>query len=247
MSASVPQKLYGELAAWWPLVSSPAEYAEEARQYGALLRSAGRPRTVLELGSGGGNNASHLKRDFDLTLVDCSADMLAVSRALNPGCAHVQGDMRVIRLGRHFDAVFMHDAVSYMTTSMDLARAIATAFVHCRPGGATLIVPDHFRETYRPGVSTGGHDGPDRSLRYMEWTCDPDPSDSTIEIDYALLLREGSGPARAIHDHHTAGIFDRATWLHVCHEAGFEPRIHTVRVDDLERPEHEAILCRRPG
>lgn len=247
MSASVPQRLYGELAAWWPLLSSPAEYAEEARQYAALLRGAGRPRTVLELGSGGGNNASHMKGEFDLTLVDLSAEMLAVSRALNPECAHIQGDLRSIRLGRLFDAVFVHDAVSYLTTSCDLSRAIVTAFVHCRPGGAALIVPDHFSETYRPGVSTGGHDGSERSLRYMEWTYDPDPSDSTVEVDYALLLREGAGPARVIHDHHTNGIFDRATWLHVCREAGIEPRIHTVRIDDPEHTEHEAILCRRPG
>jgi SAM-dependent methyltransferase len=244
MSPAPPTKLYGELAAWWPLLSSPAEYAGEARQYAEILRGAARPRGVLELGSGGGNNASHLKDDFDMTLVDLSADMLAVSRALNPECEHVQGDMRTIRLGREFDAVFVHDAVSYLTTEDDLARALETVFVHCRPGGAALVVPDHFRETWRPGVSTGGHDGPGRSLRFMEWAYDPDPSDSTIEIDYAILLRQGAAPARAIHDHHTLGIFDRATWLRLCREAGFEPRIHTVRIGGGER-DHEAILCRR--
>ena len=50
------------------------------------------PRTVLELGSGGGNNASHLKAQFRMTLVDRSPGMLAVSRALNPECEHVEGD-----------------------------------------------------------------------------------------------------------------------------------------------------------
>jgi SAM-dependent methyltransferase len=79
-----PTKLYAELADWWPLLSAPADYAEEAGFYRRILDEACRPRTVLELGSGGGNNASHLKQHFSLTLVDRSPEMLAVSRRLNP-------------------------------------------------------------------------------------------------------------------------------------------------------------------
>ena len=63
--------LYGDLASWWPLLSRPDEYAEEAAFAASLLRTAKPPtRTVLELGSGGGNNAFHLQRDFEMTLVD---------------------------------------------------------------------------------------------------------------------------------------------------------------------------------
>ena len=53
-------KLYTELASWWPLLSSPAEYAEEAALYRRILVGAGErpPRTPLELGSGGGSQAS---------------------------------------------------------------------------------------------------------------------------------------------------------------------------------------------
>src|SRR6266404_5458871 len=109
-------KLHDQLASWWPLLSPPAEYAEEAAFYEQSLLAAGDlpARTVLELGSGGGNNASHLKRHFEITLVDVSPAMLAVSRALNPECEHVRGDMRTLRLGRQFDRVFIHDAIAYM-------------------------------------------------------------------------------------------------------------------------------------
>jgi ubiquinone/menaquinone biosynthesis C-methylase UbiE len=126
------QKLYEQLASWWPLLSSPDEYAEEAAFYARTLSAACElpPRTVLELGSGGGNNASHMKAQFSMVLVDRSPGMLAVSRALNPECEHVEGDMREVRLGRLFDAVFVHDAITYMTTSEDLQRALETAFVH---------------------------------------------------------------------------------------------------------------------
>ena len=56
--------LYGELADWWPVLSTPEDYEEEANFYQQLILSlsATDPKTLLELGSGGGNNASHLKK-----------------------------------------------------------------------------------------------------------------------------------------------------------------------------------------
>lgn len=219
-------RLYGELAAWWPLLSPPEDYAEEAAFFRQVLEASCDPpiRTVLELGSGGGSNAVHLRSRFTLTLVDASPGMLEVSRALNPECEHLVGDLRTVRLGREFDAVFIHDAIEYMTTEEDLRRAMATAFVHCRPGGVALLVPDQVRETFEAGTESGGKDGEERSLRYLEWSLDPDPEGTTYVTHYAFLLREG-GEVRVEHDRHTCGVFPRALWLRLLEEEGFRPRI----------------------
>jgi SAM-dependent methyltransferase len=238
--------LYDDLAAWWPLLSAPSEYAEEAGFYRRILDDACRPRTVLELGSGGGNNASHLKHHFSLTLVDKSRQMLAVSRALNPECEHIHGDMRDVRLGREFDAIFVHDAVMYLTTERDLALAIETAFVHCQRGGAALLVPDCFRETYSNYTDRGGHDGPDRSLRYLEWCHDEDPADDVFTVDFAIMLRKTGQPVRVVHDRHNCGLFARDRWLALCRQAGFQPEITTVVHSDLAPQESELILSRKP-
>lgn len=223
-----PPAMYDELAPWWPLLSAPEEYAEEAAFYLGLLLDAGRrpAETLLELGSGGGNNASHLRSAFRaVTLVDLAPGMLEVSRRLNPDCEHAQGDMRDVRLGRRFDRVFVHDAVCYMTAEDDLRRAIGTAYAHCEPGGAAVFAPDWVRETFRPGTDCGGSDGEDgRGLRYLEWCWDPDPSDTTYVVDYAYLLREADGTTRAVHDRHLEGVFPRATWLALLAGAGFEAR-----------------------
>ena len=57
-------KLYSELAPWWQLLSPPADYAEEAAICQRVLLEAceGSTETLLELGSGGGNNASRAVR-----------------------------------------------------------------------------------------------------------------------------------------------------------------------------------------
>jgi hypothetical protein len=75
-------KMYDELAVWWPLLSPPEEHEEEAAFYQRALEETctGPMRTLLELGSGGGHNASHLKRTFEMVLVEPSSGMRAVWR-----------------------------------------------------------------------------------------------------------------------------------------------------------------------
>ncbi|MFL5922616.1 MAG: class I SAM-dependent methyltransferase [Gaiellaceae bacterium] len=227
-------RLYGELAGWFHLLTAPEDYAEEANLYRRVLVEScdAPPRTVLELGSGGGNNASHLKAHFELTLVDRSPQMLEVSRSLNPDCRHVVGDMRDVRLGEEFDAVFVHDAVAYITTEEGLAATIITAAAHLRPGGAALFVPDFVRERFEPRTEHGGHDGENRALRYLSWAWDPDPSDTTCRSDFAYLLREGD-EVRCVHDRHLCGLFSRATWLDLIERAGLAAR-HSVAPPDEE-------------
>ncbi len=216
-------RMYDELAEWWPLLSPPGEYEEEAAD---LLRLLGPdanpgPRTLLELGCGGGSLAFHLKRHFQPTLTDISPGMLAVSRATNPECEHQLGDMRTLRLGREFDVVLIHDAIMYATDAATVREILQTAAVHCRAGGPVAILPDFVRETFEPGTGHGGHDGSDgRGLRYLEWAWDPDPTDDTYQVEYAFLLRASDGTVTAAHDRHVEGLFARARWLHWFAEAG---------------------------
>ncbi len=232
--------MYGELASWFHLVTAPADYADEAAEVVRLLAEHGvevgpvKPEaTVLELGSGGGNTASHLKAHARLTLTDISPAMLELSARLNPECEHLAGDMRTLRLARTFDAVLLHDAVTYMTSEADLRAAVGTAFVHLRSGGVVVLLPDFTAETFRSETRHGGHDGPDgRALRYLEWTHDPDPTNTTVVTYYAYLLRDADGSVRVLDDRHVKGIFPRATWLRLLADVGFSA---DVSVDPWER------------
>lgn len=235
-------KMYDELANWWPLLSPAEDYVEEAAFFWETLSAAGLPPspTLLELGSGGGSNAFHLKSHFSaVTLSDLSPNMLAMSRILNPDCEHIVGDMRTLRLNRTYDAVFVHDAIEYMLTPAALKEALETIFIHCKPGGAALLVPDHLQETFEPSTDHGGSDGDGRSIRYLEWTYDPDPTDQQCVTDYVYVLREDHQPVRVEHDQHVTGLFPRALWLRLLSEVGFQTEI-------VEDPfDRELFLARR--
>src|SRR3712207_6045264 len=149
-------------------------------------------RGVLELGSGGGNTASHMRRHFSMTLVEPSEGMRALSGRLNPGCEHVAGDMRDVRLGRLFDAVFVHDAVMYMTTEGDLRAALSTVAAHLAPGGVALVAPDWTAETFSERTEHGGGEDEEsgRAARYLSWTLPPGRGGTSYETHYAFLRSE---------------------------------------------------------
>lgn len=239
--------MYADLAPWFHLLTHPSDYEDEA---GFVMRVVadigdGESRTLLELGSGGGNNASHLKASFECTLTDISPEMLALSKTLNPECEHLEGDMRSLRLGRTFDVVFVHDAISYLTTEEDLRAALETAFVHVRPGGVVVLTPDATTEIFRPKTDHGGHDGDDgRSLRYLEWTHCADPGATTYVTDYAIIARGPGDELRVVHDRHTLGLFPRATWERLLADVGLE--LVDTRVENPYELEQAAFVARRP-
>ena len=235
-------RMYSDLAPWWPLLSAPKDYAEEASIFLAVLKKAvGRtPRTILELGSGGGNNASHMKRGRRLVLVDRSPAMLRVSRRLNPECEHRAGDMRTVRLGRTFDAVFVHDAADYLRTATDVRAVARTAAAHLGPGGAVLLVPDWTRESFRAETSCGGHDGGGRSLRYLAWT--RREGTGAYLTEYAFLLAGRSGRVRVVAETHRHGLFPRRTWLDALCRAGFLEKALPFRHSSFPRGSRREIF-----
>ena len=228
-------KLYKELAEWWPLLSPHSEYEEEAGLFLEIIqRYHPAIHDALEFGSGGGSNAFYLKEHFSMTLTDLSPDMLEVSRQLNPDCLHLQGDMRTIDVGRQFDLVFIHDAISHITNKSDLLVIMKNAKKHLKPNGLLFIMPDQYTETFEPRTSHGGADKDGRGLRYLEWCFDRDPADGVTETEYAYLMRDLDGRITREYDSTTTGLFSKAEWEELLTEAGF--KTHFERLEFSEEP-----------
>lgn len=237
-------RLYDELVPWYRLIDPYLDHADEVASYiAAFDRATPSATTLLELGSGAGHNAYHLKRRYACTLSDPSEPMLALSRELNPECEHVLGDMRTLRLERTFDVVLVHDAVMYMTTEADLAAAIETAYAHTRRGGAMVITPDLVKDTFEESTFAFGSSEGTRAAQCLEWCWDPDPGDETFTVEYAFLLRDGN-EVTAVHDRHVEGLFTRETWRRVLTRAGFTVETFPRPIDDDTFD--DVFLCRRP-
>ncbi len=235
-------RMYGDLAWLWPLISPPENYAAEAEDWRRALRDKLGPgrHEILELGAGGGHNLSHLTGEFQATAVDLSEEMVKHSARLNPGVAHHVGDMRAVRLGRKFKAVIIHDAIDYMLTEADLRATFARAAAHLEPGGVFITSPDYFRETYRaPRVDSSTRSDGRTELTHIEFDYDPDPQDTTVESIMFYLIRQG-GHLRIEHDRHVTGLFPLQTWLDLMAEAGFD--VEQVGCEPGDDPRQSVLL-----
>ncbi len=222
---SIPEgRLYTDLAYLFELVTPREDYAEEAAQWLAILREKLGPakNKILELGVGAGHNLSYISGYFEATAVDTSPEMLKLCKKINPGVTMHQGDMRDIRLHRKFDAVLIHDAIVYLLSEDDLARAFATAAAHLEAGGIFITGPDYYLDTFSgPRVEYFTRSAVARELTYVEYAYDPDPSDTTMEIIFTFFIRE-KGRLRIEHDRHITGLFPRASWIKLMEKEGFE-------------------------
>jgi trans-aconitate methyltransferase len=203
--------------------------------------------TLLELGCGGGSLAAHLAPEYALTLTDSAPDMLRVCRSLHPTAEIIEGDMRSLRLGRTFDRVLIHDAIGYMTTIADLRAALATAALHCRPGGIALFIPDAIEETFDATTDCGGHDDPSslRGARYLEWTWRPAPDSQQTITDYTFTLRNQEGQIQIVQDRHVEGLFGRQEWLACIQAAGFSVWVAPPWEEDGELIASETFVATR--
>lgn len=232
-------RLYSDLAWLWPMWGShEAEYADYCVHATALLRQhARRPlESMLVLSCGGGKNVFNLKREFRVSGLDLSEDMLALARRLNPECEFFAGDMRDFDLGRRFDAVFIDDGISHMTRRADLEAVFRTAHLHLEPGGALLVTPDVTRESFVQNRTTVAQAEASASpagveVVFVENVFDPDPADESFEFTLVYLIRE-RGILRIETDGCELGLFSIDAWRAALADSGFLVREAWYRQGD---------------
>ena len=222
--ASEGRRMYSDLAWLFPLISPPDEYTDEAQEIREALNRHSKiiPITLLDLGSGGGHTDYHLKKHFEITGVDCSLEMVHISRRLNPEVTYHVGDMRTIRLGVSYDAVLITDALVYMLTEDDLRQAFQTAFQHLSPGGVFLTYVDAFRD--HPKINEVRHSTyryDNLLVTHIEHYYDPDPSDTTYEMMFINIIRRNGQPTVEL-DRHLGGVFDVEVYSRLLGEVGFK-------------------------
>ena len=109
---------------------------------------------------------------------------------------------------------------------------------HCRTGATAVFVPDHVADTFVPYADHGGTDAADgRGVRYLEWTVDPDPTDT---LDHHRLLVPAPRRRRARSRSRTRptapGCSQRTTWLRLLTEAGFDADVVLERTTEPRAP-----------
>lgn len=135
---TVPAAPYSVFAGVYDDVMADIEYDEWAefilREAGARGFAGGR---ILDLACGTGNAATPLiRRGYEVTGVDASADMLAVARGKHPGADWIPGDFESFAApGRYALVQSVFDAVNNLLDPAAFGRMARRVLAHLQPGG----------------------------------------------------------------------------------------------------------------
>ena len=214
------ERLYGELAEWWPVLVPREAYGPECREILGLARAVrGRPaQSWLELGSATGALASHLPVGVEATLVDRSPEMYDLA-PWNRRAEHIEADLRNLRL--RSPSTWSCCTTRSCTCGAGPTCAAMGSVCVLAPDGVAVIIPDVVEETFEEGHVAGGGEAPDgRAARLLEWHWRPEPGGDTYVAEMSLLLRAPGERVVAVHESHTMGLFSRSGIRAAMDEAG---------------------------
>ena len=219
------ERFYTDLAEWWPIISAPEEYAEEAAEALRHLRSAQPPgargararerwRQQRRAHEGRARPDARRPQPGDGRGVRSASTRSAPTASVT--CAPCASGGR----STPCSSTTPSTTCSPRTTS---GAAMVTAFEHCRPGGVAVLIPDATTESWAPGTDHGGHDAPDgRGARYLSWSWDPDPTDGRRSPSTRSCCAAPTVGVELVHETHHNGLFPEATWLRLLADVGFD-------------------------
>jgi len=195
-------------------------YAAEADYVDGLIQKyVPGARSLLDLGCGTGRHAvAFTEKGYGVVGVDRSPEMIGKAHGhwdhespdIRERLTFQHGDIRDLRLGRHFDAVVaLFHVVSYQISNDDLLAAFATAKTHLRENGIFI-----FDCWYGPGVLTDPPaarvrtlcSGSNRLTRFAEPVVHV--NQNTVEVNYRFeLVDEPSRPRSEFLEKHVMRYF----------------------------------------
>jgi len=223
-------RLYSDLSWLWPMWGDSHAGSEYEKYCNFIIEKVNKVehkelKSLLNLGCGGGKNLNTLKKHYQCTGLDISADMLKLAKELNPECDFTQADMRSFDLGRKFDFVFIDDAVTYMLTRRDLEQVFIQAFNHLETGGMMVVTPDATTESFKQNETQIFHSipserYPDTEVVYVTTNYCRDVAAEQSEGVFVYLIRT-HGELRIETEVHRFGLFPLQVWRELLLKTGF--------------------------
>lgn len=242
------RRLYKDLAWTWPIISPPKDYIKESEKLKDIILTYSKipVKTLLNLGCGGGHVDWVLKKYFEITGIDISRDMLRLAKKLNPHVTYLYGDMRKVRLKKHFDAVLIHDSINYIQTKKDLRSAFRTGFVHLKPGAVLITFAEEYGLIEQNKIRFSTHKKDNVEITFIEHYHDPDRRDTTFEGTFIYFIRKNK-KLKIYTDRHLGGVFDLETWIKTLRNIGFAVKMLKQKIPEISQQQPiVTFVCRKP-
>jgi SAM-dependent methyltransferase len=125
---------------YYDLLYSEKNYKTETVFIEKIFEEFGKPKSILEIGSGTGNYTQILlRKGYRITGVDISEKMVEVAKKKCP-CTFVVSDVSRVNLDEKFDAcIALFAVMGYVTENSKIKEAFANIRKHLKPNGLLVF------------------------------------------------------------------------------------------------------------
>jgi SAM-dependent methyltransferase len=201
------------------------DYPAESDALHTIIKEASpSARTLLDVACGTGAHLEILRRWYDAEGVDLSPEMLEVARARLPDIPLSVADMRILDLGRKFDAVTcLFSAIGYVTDLAGMRSTIQRLASHVAPGGVLIVDgwvrPDDWQDRFRAEPEIASDDSTTVVRLSMGRR-----SGAITELEMHHLVQDSGGVEYFVEQHRLA-LVPTDEYVGAFEAAGLRPRV----------------------
>lgn len=213
---------YSRLAKYYDSMYSWVDYEKNSLKLHDIIQQHKKSEgnRWLDVACGTGTHIMYLMDKYDAMGLDLSESMLEVAREKCPTIEFIQGDMTNFSIDKKFDIVTcLFGSIGYLTSEVDLSKAIRTFSSHTKQGGVVIIEPMFTKETVRDGtIGLNCLDLPE--IKIARVGCSQVKGDVAY-LNFNFLISTRDGGVEHFVDPSPMNVIPRRSYLAIMEKSGF--------------------------
>ncbi len=136
--------IYGSGAKYYDKMYSFIDYKKEVDLFTSFIKKykLNKGNSLIDVACGTGNHIPFFKKEYDITGIDKSDEMIKIAKSKIKDVDFVISDMLNLNLNKKFDVILcLASSISYLENYVSLKKVIKRLSDHLNPGGVLIIEP----------------------------------------------------------------------------------------------------------
>ena len=215
------QNMFTQSAHLYDAIYYFKDYAQEVERLVALVGNYNSgAKTLLDVACGTGKHLECLQSHYQVEGLDLNDEFLQTARERLPEVPLHRASMLDFNFDRGFDVVTcLFSSIGYVQTTENLHQTIGNMARHLNPGGALMVEPWFYPDTYYPGrVHANFVNEPELKIARMTVSA-VDGQLSIMDMHYLVGTPDG---IRQFNERHALGLFTHDEYVNAIEAAGLQ-------------------------
>jgi len=215
--------MYNEFSEVYDHMMEYADYDEIIKYLIDKIKEQGiKEGKLLDLGCGSGEILKKIPKEYEVSGMDLSGEMLEIARTkIDSKIKLYHDDMRTFKTGEKYSSIIsIFDTINHLTSNFELEMTLKNVNEHLEEGGIYIfdVVSREFMEEMFPGGSFID----EREKMMVVWEHEYEEETGLDYVYVNFFIEDEDGRYRRIYEEHSKKIFSKEELELAIKNSGFE-------------------------